>query len=262
MSKVSDFLKYRDKFGLSQLYPGDPAPITDNGAIMSLEYFLCLSPEEQRMDILRIKSALRSLEIKTDNGLVSCRYPGNRLTDLMSNAIALIVFSELFDDSRFSKELYKHGELTRAKNLDSYQDQEKTFKYYPIAWLLSGLKAPNRFYNIRQYDWSIQSWWAKSPSFVALLKLSAIDRVSWLEILSLWIGLFIPLFQSKTLVEDKRVAYTVWQWLKKRNRIWNLSYKLWCFLLTRIYPEGMVEVYRIYHGPDHPIVKYSQRYLK
>lgn len=261
-NKIQDFLRYRDRFGLNQLDPGEPAPSSDNGSLITVEYFLCLDDKEKKMDILRVKQALSSLEVKTSNGVVTCRYPGNKMTDSMDNATALIVFSELFDDSRLSKELYKHGELTFATELDSYQDQARTFKYYPIAWLVSGFKSPNRFYNLRPNSWSIQSWWGRSPGFMGLLELSALDRTSWFRYFALWLGQYLPLFQPKSSTSDKKLTYIVWQWLKTRNKFWALSYKLWCFLLTRIHKEGMKEVYQIYHGPDHPIVKYSPKYLE
>lgn len=260
--KISDFSKYRDKFGLNQLDSGEPAPSSDNGAIATIEYFFCLNSNEQRMDLPRVKQAMHLLEIKTDNGLVTCRYPGKQTTDSMDNATALIIFSELFDDSRFSKELYKHGELTYAKGLDSFQDQERTLKYYPLAWMLNKFKAPRRFYNIRPYNWSIQSWWGRSPGFMGLLELSAINRTSWFRYFALWLGQFLPLFQPKRSTSDKKLTYIVWQWLKNRNTFWKLSYRLWCFILLKIHPEGMKEVYSIYHGPNHPVVKYSERYLK
>lgn len=262
MSKFTEFSKYQDRFGLNQLDQGEPAPTSDNGALITVEYFLSLTPEERRIDLLRVKQVLKNLEVPTDHGVVTCRFPGSQLTDSMDNATALIVFSELFDDSRFSKKLYMHGELTFATGLDDYQDKSRTLKYYPIAWLLNRCKIPNQFYNIRHNLWSIQSWWGRSPGFMGLLELSAINRTSWFRYFALWVGQFVPLFQDKNQTSDKKLTYIVWQWLKTRNKFWALSYKLWCFILVKIHPRGMKDVYAIYHGENHPIAKYSENYLK
>lgn len=261
MSKLESFYKYRDKFGLIQITPGEPAVTSDNGSLFTLEYFLLLDDQEKRIELERLKIVLRNLEQKTNNGLVTIRYPGCRTTDSMDNATALIIFSELFDDSRLSKQLYSHGELTSARRIDDAQDEERSFKYYPIAWLLNGLKPPRRFYNVRPNDWSIQSWWGRSPGFMALLELSALDRTSWFRYFALWVGQFLPLFQPKNETSDKKLTYLVWQWLKTRNRFWNLSYKLWCLILTKIHPNGMQDVYKIYYGEDHPLTKHTPRYL-
>lgn len=261
MSTLDDFYKYRDKFGLIQITPGEPALTSDNGALFTLEYFLLLNEQEKRIEIERLKLVLRNLEQKTDNGVVTIRYPGCRTTDSMDNATALIIFSELFDGSRLSKELYKHGELTVARRIDDAQDEERSFKYYPIAWLLNMLKPPRRFYNVRPYDWSIQSWWGRSPGFMALLELSAIDRTSWFRMFALWVGQFLPLFQPKNETSDKKLTYIVWQWLKTRNKFWELSYRLWCYMLTKVHPNGMQDVYKIYYGESHPLSKTTPRYL-
>jgi len=261
MSNLDSFYNYRDKFGLIQISPGQPAITSDNGALFTLEYFLLLNDQEKKIEIERLKIVLRNLEQKTDNGIVTLRYPGCPTTDSMDNATALIIFSELFDNSRLSKQLYQHGELTTARRIDDAQDQERSFKYYPIAWLLNSFNAPKRFYNVRPYDWSIQSWWGRSPGFMALLELSAIDRTSWIRYFALFVGQFLPLFQSKTETSDKKLTYLVWQWLKTRNKFWNLSYKLWCFILIKLYPNGMQDVYKIYYGETHPLTLNTSRYL-
>jgi hypothetical protein len=262
VSVFEDFSKYVDRYGLTQITPGEPALTTDNGALFTVEYFLLLNEQNKRIELERLKIVFKSLEQKTDNGVVTLRYPGCRTTDSMDNATALIVFSELFDGSRLSKELYKHGELTTARRIDDAQDEARSFKYYPIAWLYNKCNPPRQFYNVRPYDWSIQSWWGRSPGFMGLLELSALDRTSWFRLFALWLGQFLPLFQPKNETSDKKLTYIVWQWLKTRGKFWNLSYKLWCFLLTRIHKNGMQDVYRIYFGDDHPLTKHTPRYLE
>ena len=107
MTTLNDFYSYRDRFGLIQITPGEPALTSDNGALFTVEYFLMLNENDRRIERERLKIVLRNLEQKTDNGVVTLLYPGCRYTDSMDNATALIIFSELFDDSRLSKELYK-----------------------------------------------------------------------------------------------------------------------------------------------------------
>lgn len=237
-----------DKNGLIQIIPGDPAVPTDGGALHTVEYFFSLSEKEKKGIILAIKNALKELEVKTPNGKVTVRAPDNRRPNLIENAIALIVFSELYDGSRLSKEMYRHGELTRAKRLD-YEGEEESLKKYPIAWLLNGFKSPNRFYNTRPFDWSIQTWWGKSPFFIALLQLSAINRTSFLNKLILTIGLF---------AKKHRTNYLIWQWLKKRNKYWNFLYKAWKFVLKYIYKTSIQKEYKKYYGEDHPLSNLKQ----
>lgn len=242
MSKLSDFYKFKDKDGLIQLVSGDPAPPTDNGALHTVEYFLALAPEQKKIDLLAIKKALTSLEVKTPFGKVTVRSPGNNRPNLIENVIALVIFSELFDGSRLSKELYKHGELTRAKRLD-YDGEEESLKAYPIAWILNGFKPPNRFYNTKPFDWSIQTWWGKSPFFIGLLQLSAINRTSFIKKVALIFGLF-----SK----NHRINYLVWQWLKKRNKKWNLLYKTWKLVVKYLYKTTIENEYKKHYKQHHP----------
>lgn len=241
---------------------GDPSPTEDNGALVSLEYFLTLDTNERRVDILRLKSVLRNLEVKTENGVVTTRFPGCWRTDSMDNATALIIFSELFDDSRLSKDLYRHGELTYAKRIDPQQDENKSLKYYPIAWLVNRGNVPRRFWNVRPNDWSIQSWWGRSPGFLGLLELSALDRTSMFRTISLLVGQFLPLFEKKQETSGKKLTYIVWQWLKTRSKFWSIWYKIWCMILLKVHPNGMKDVYEIYYGPNHPLTLHTPNYLK
>lgn len=261
MSNPESYLSYIDRFGLMQISPGTPAPTSDNGALVTLEYFLCLSETEKKINVLAFKKALRNLEERTQHGSVTRRFPGCSYTDSMDNATALLMFSELFDDSRLSKELYKHGELTRAKRIDSYQDEDRSLRYYPIAWVLNGFSTPRRFYNVRPNDWSIQSWWGRSPGFMGLLELSALDRTSLFRYFALWVGQFLSLLDPKQETSGKKLTYIVWQWLKTRNKFWRASYRLWCFLLTLRHKNGMKDVYRIYYGDQHPITKSTLEFI-
>lgn len=264
MGKISDFSRCKDCFGLVQFNVaplGQFAHTTDNGAISTVEYFLLLNESEKINETPLVKEALKNLEVETKNGLVTRRYPGSNSIDSMDNATALIVFSELFDNSRLSKKLYMHGEITRASGLDAAQDRHRNFKYYPIAWLLNGFKAPRRFYSVRPSDWSLQSWWGRSPGFMGLLELAATGRTSLFRKTSLWIGQLITALEDRQSTSNKKLAYMVWQWLKTKGLFWRLSYKLWCFIMSLRHKEGMPDVYRIYYGESHPLVTHSPKFL-
>ncbi len=264
MSKINDFIRYKDKFGLVQFNyapPGEYAKTSDNGAIMTVEYALILNTLERAIEIGQLKTALGKLEVETKNGFVTQRYPGSTAIDSMDNATALIVFSELFDDSRLSKKLYMHGEITRATALDQLQDRHRNLQYYPIAWLLNGLKAPRRFYSIRPNDWSLQSWWGRSPGFMGMLELAATGKTSLLRKTALLVGQFMTAFEERGSTSNKKLSYMVWQWLKKRHWTWMFFYKIWKVIMGLKHKDGMVDVYRIYYGPDHPLTKHSPKFL-
>jgi hypothetical protein len=165
--------------------------------------------------------------------------------------IALVVFSELFDDSRLSKRLYKHGELTRPNKLDSDNDSEKNLIMYPIAWMLSGFKKPNRFFNVREFNWSYKSWMVRKPEFLSLLELSAVDRINSLKFCFFYLTLFYPLIKKD--IYKIKTYYLIWQWLKKRNKFLRLSYKIWRAILQLRIKSGMKAVYTDTYGPDHPV---------
>lgn len=283
MSKAyEDFLKYRDQYGLNGLYTnGTSGESTQNGALFTLEYLICLigdsdTPEDlKQAEIERLKAVYQSLE--TFPG-VSSRLPNGEEFDSMDNTGAIAAFSGLFDNGRYSKLSYDHGDKTHATGIDMTQDPERNTKYYttasvvsiihclnPVAmfrWIKSGF-APKMFWNNNHPDqFCLAGWHGRSPGHVAFLKMSAGKFVGPLGCLSILVGQFLGCFQDTGNTDARKLPYANWQFLKKRNILWNLAYKLWCKILMKQYPRGMIDVYSIYYGDaNHPIRKYSKSYL-
>lgn len=253
MAKASGITSYSDRFGLIQPYAGEPAITSRHGPLQTVEWFFALTRLEQKRVLPKIKTILSNLEIETENGAVTTCYPNSRTTDMIENAIALIVFSELFDDGRLSKRLYRHGELTRATKIDSTQSPQTNLRFYPLAWLLSGFSIPNRFYNTRPNEWSFDSWWGKAPSFVGLLELSAVDRTSFFKKTMLLVYLFASLLETEPPFFKKRLSIIIWSWLKRRGKIWGLSFFLWNAIFKISEPEGAASLYRKIYPQEHPI---------
>lgn len=242
---------YWDKFDLLQKNPGNPAMTGNNGALLTVEYFFALTEKEKKSWLPGIKKALKALELKSTYGCVTTRFPNCSFADSPENMIALVIFSELFDDSRLSKKLYKHGQLTFPQKIDSDHDAEKNLRKYPIAWVFSGFKKPNRFYNVKENEWSYESWLVKRPDFLILLELSAIDRISYFKYILFYLMLFFPLVRID--FDKIKVYYLIWQWLKKRNKFLKLSYALWQTILNIRVKSGIKGIYNSVYGPNHPI---------
>ena len=239
---------------------GEPATTGNFGALITTEYFFFLDDSMKRMVVPAIKIALRNLEVQTTYGCITIKYPNATGCNSIENMIALIMFSELFDDSRLSKKLYAHCELTRANRIDATEFPEENMRKYPLAWILSGFKPPNRFFNNRQFEWSYKSWHGKNLGFIALLELSAIDRLKWWKYVLIVYYLFSTLLNTNS--NKTRANHLVWQWLKTRNKGWRLLYRLWTVILTKKYKNGLISIYQSEYGPDHPLTKVAKDYLK
>lgn len=257
MKIISDFEPYKDEFGFVGLNGTNPSDTSDNGALFTLEYLLLLSKEELILELPQISQAYNSLLIRTDNGLVTRRFPGCERTDSMDNATAIILYDVLYASGTISKKIYSHGELTRARDIDSFQDLERSKKYYPLARALNLFREPRRFYNVRPYSWSIQSWWGRSPGFMALLEIAATGKTSVWGNFALLVGQFMPLLSDRDGTSPIKLAYATWQFLKDRNLLWGLAYGIWQKMLKRRYPGGIADVYKIYFGKMHPLSRYA-----
>lgn len=249
-----------DRFGLLQESLGEPATTGNFGALITTEYFFFLDDPTKRMIVPAIKIALRNLEVQTTYGCITTKYPNAIGCDSIENMIALIMFSELFDNSRLSKKLYAHCELTRANRIDATEFPEENMRKYPLAWVLSGFKSPNRFFNSRQFEWSYKSWQGKNLGFIALLELSAIDRLKWWKYPLIGYYLFSSLFTKDS--NKVRANHLAWQWLKTRDKTWGLLYKIWTVILTKKHKGGLKAIYESEYGPDHPLTKLAKEYLK
>jgi hypothetical protein len=282
MSKLEEFKQYRDKFGMNQLNTSDGVGgITQNGALFTLEYLLCVMncpdiPDSSKdEEVQRLREVYKSLEIFPG---VSVRVPGSDEFDSMDNTGAIATFSGLFDNGRYSKLSYNHGNETHAVGVDMTQWPADSLKYYKMAGWISGLHSlspmglfrwiksgftPKMFWNNNTKNlFCLQGWHGRSPGHIAYLKMTAGKFVGPLGCLAVLIGQFIGCFKDPGDTDARKLPYCNWQFLKKRSFIWNLFYKLWCHVLIKQYgPEGIRAVYSVYYGDkDHPIRKYSRPY--
>jgi hypothetical protein len=266
MSLYDDFKKYRDQYGLNGLYTdGTNGESTQNGALFTLEYLICLindpntSDSVKQAEITRLISTYESLE--TFPG-ISSRVPGGQEFDSMDNTGAIFTFSGLFDNGNYSKRSYIHGSTQRAESIDQGQGADLNNKYYVLAKLMSGWKAPRFFWNNNNpKQFCFFGWHGRSPGHIAYLKMTAGKWVGPLGQLSILVGQFLGCFADKGNADARKLPYINWQYLKKRNFIWKGFYKLWCQILIKQYPNGMQDVYRMYYGdPNHPMRTYPKTF--
>lgn len=267
MGAFEDFLKFRDQYGLNQL---EPNQTSQNGALFTVEYLLCLlslqevSEDDRWSEIYRIRDQVFP-QLEPALSGVPRRSPNSTEHDSMDNGIALLTFSTLFDGGEMAHRMYLHGSMTRAKRLDTNQSPDEALRFYPIAWILNGFKAPRYFWNCEDPEaFCLMGWHGRSPAYLGLLKMGAHKKdpkikPSWFECFAVWVGQFVGLFKTKTDTDARKLPYVIWQQLKNRGVFWDMSYVVWCTILKWQYKEGMKTVYSIYYtNPTHPLRTYSK----
>lgn len=270
MSRIyDDFKKYRDKFGMNGLSTdGTNGSVTQNGALFTLEYLLVLKayadhPEikpEYEAEVERLKDVFASLEVRPG---VTCRSPGSTEFDSMDNGAANHAFSRLYDGGKLAERKVQYGETTRATFLDTKQDPARAFKFYPIAWILSGFKPPRFFWNIEEPTYfCLPGWHGRSPGHMAQMRLCAGRKIGLFGHAAIWVGQFLGCFKHTGDTDARKLPYVDWQVLKEINWFWRTSYRLWCWILMKQYKRGMQDVYEIYYGKNHPMAVYSPPYLR
>lgn len=266
MSLYDDFKKYRDKYGLNSIcIDGNAGQVTQNGALFTLEYLLCLLSDPdtptlvKQNEIERLKEVYRSLEKHPG---VSSRTPGGTEFDSMDNTGAIAIFSGLCDRGGFSERSYEHGRDVMCDGYDDDQNLEGNRKYYWVANALGFFLGPRYFWNCNKpTKFCVAGWHGRSPGHIAILKLTAGKWVGPFGQLALLVGQFVGCFKEASDTDARKLPYCVWQFLKKRSFVWKLFYKLWCFILMKQYKNGMIDVYRAYYqDPSHPIHRYSKPY--
>lgn len=264
MSLFSDFKKYRDQFGLNGLNTdGTKGFSTQNGALFTLEYLLCLindpnTPQNDKTnEINRLKQVYLMLEKFPG---VSSRVPGGTEFDSMDNAGAMLSFSALFDDSNYAERSYDHGNDVMCDGIDQTQDPDNSNKYYWLANALNFWRKPKFFWNCNYpTKFCFNGWHGRSPGFTAYLKMAAGKWVGPFGQLCVLVGQFWGCFKDPSDTDARKLPYCNWQFLKHRGFIWGLLYKLWCWRLMKQYPNGMRDVYSLYYqDPNHPLRIYSK----
>ncbi len=268
MSKiVNEFSSYMDKYGFMSLNTdGTKGEPTQNGPLFTMDYLIALisnldnlDPNELESEIQRINKAILACEIFPG---VTRRNPDSTEADSMDNGTANHSFSYLFGNSQFAIRKLAHGQSIRATGIEPNDNFANSFKYYPLAWILSGFKPPRYFWNNKSPSlFTMNGWHGRSPGHIAFLKKCAKSPVGPLGNLSIWVGQFLGLLSPYGSTEGVKLSYISWQALKEMGIAWKLSYKIWCFLLTLKYKNGMIDVNKIYYrDPFHPINKYSKKY--
>lgn len=265
---IEDFKKYQDEFGLTSLTVNDGrGEITQNGALFTMEYLLCLLAYQDHpvlepqveAEIERVREVFAGLEVLP--GLTQ-RFPGSTEFDSMDNGAALHAFSKLFGEGEMALRKLEHGETTRAEFISEKQNFRDSMRFYPLAWVLSGFKAPRFFWNSEEpKKFCFEGWHGRSPGHMAMLRYCAGSRVGLFGNFTIWVSQFLGCFADTGNTDARKLPYIDWQVLKSRGWFWKLSYKLWCWVLMRQYKRGMQDVYAIYYqDANHPISKYSPKF--
>lgn len=284
MSIYDKLQKYKDANGFYQDKSEDGVgKQSQNSALFHLECLMLLVNDENTSDEVKEREVARSILLyKTLENFpgVSARNPGGEEFDSMDNTGAIATLSGLYDEGRFSKLSYDHGNTTHATGIDMTQAAEKNVKFYNIArigtailhcwnpvslfrFIKSGF-APKFFWNNNTPSlYCMNGWHGRSPGHVAFLKLTGGKRVGPFGQLSMLVGLFIGCFMDKNNSDARKLPYLQWQYFRKRNFVWNALYKLWCKILMKQYPNGMRDVYSQYFGdPAHPLRTDSKPFIE
>lgn len=257
-----DFLKYRDSYGMNQgSSNGLSGNTSQNGAMFTVEYLLCLVNDPytveaiKEKEINRVKTVLDKLEVKPG---LSVRFPGSPEFDSMDNNVALLTFSCLYGNSEYAGRMREHGITVKCTGIDTTQGVEQNKKFYPLAKFLCLGKVKNYWNNNNSNLFNFFGWYGRSPGFMGLIDICAIGDSSWFRKFSLLVGQMLGVFFSPKNQDSLRLPFIAWHLLKDRNKIWNFAYKIWLWRLFKTYANGMQDVYSAYHAnPNHPLVKYT-----
>jgi len=177
----------------------------------------------------------------------------------MDNNAALLIFSSLFDNGNYAKEMLVVGRDVICTGYDQLQDTERNKKFF---WLYKLLGLPY-WNNMDHNKFCFVGWYGRSPGFMGILDLCAKGKTSWFRWLSLLIGQFIGVTADAGDTSGRKLQYLTWQLIKGKNFITKLLYRFWCWQLMRVYSFGIQQVYSIwYRASDHPLVTYSEDYIK
>lgn len=267
MSEIyEDFKKYRDKFGLNSINSNDrPDCVTQNGALFTMEYLLCLilnKAPEVNDEIDRLQEVFQSLEPRPG---LSVRFPGSYEFDSMDNIGALLTFSLLFGSRKFAARMRLHGVSVDCKGVDNIQDADKNYKFFTLARIVSFFQClsikPKNYWNTEFPEcFCFNGWYGRSPGMMGWLDITVADKSTWLRTLGLFIGQMLSIRAAKGNTDAWKLPYVMWWYLKDRGKIWAWGFKYWKKKLLEMYPGGMKEVYSLYYqDPSHPIREYSIR---
>ncbi len=287
MSKVYEaFLPYRDRYGMNQLTTtGTEGHVSQNGALFTMEYLICLMEDEETPwdvkagEILRLVKVYQSLEVLPG---LSRRTPDSTEGDSMDNNGSNLTFSAVFANRAFAKRMADQGRNVQCTGIDMVQDPERNSKYYLLAriitatqliwrpwlwksWFKSGFKPKYFWNNTRPDEFCLWGWYGRSPGFLGKVDMCAYGFTTPFRWLGVLVGQFVGCFQEKGDTDARKLPYVSWYFLTKATPwwerwFWKLAYKLWAYILIKQYgPEGMRAVYSIYYqDANHPIRKYSK----
>lgn len=254
MSVVDDFKPYMDRYGLSCLSKKDGyGETSQNGALFTMQYLFCLKekePESFVSELERVAKVFAKLE--KEPGL-SRRFFHSTEIDSMDNQAALLTFSALYDVGRYAKDCLNYGETTICKTSDKGSE-----KYFVLAKLIHG--EAKFCYNVTSPGvFNLRGWWGRSPGFLGLLKMAAGKPCNIFLQACVFIGQFVGVFKPTSDCDARTLPYITWQYLRTRSYFWELSYKLWYFILRKQYGGGIGQVYaRYYQDKNHPILRYTR----
>lgn len=265
MGLHEDFIQYRDDQGLNQNASQNGKGVTSqNGTLFTMQYLICLLDSDTDNSIkwaetYRIADVF--FDLQSFSGC-SIRFHGSHEYESMDNSVALLAFSALHDDGVYAALMYEHGKNIRALDFDKSLDAQNNEKFYKIAKCLRFGFKPRWFWNnIEPNLFCMQGWFGRSPAMMGLLKMtSGKGWVNPFNFLSVLVGQFLGCTSNPANTDARTLSYVTWQFLKERSLFWKLAYKIWCWQLMRVYPNGMKDVYSQYFGKEHPISKWSKIY--
>jgi hypothetical protein len=255
-------MAFTDETGLTTLQPGQQS---QDGVLYSVEHLINgLSQAAFLEDAkARAKALVDIFKILTVQPGLQRRSPGSTEYDSMDNTTARLAFEMIIKDLNLGVEdLFAEGmnsfnsksNLTEADT--SYPDAGQVTESQQTLLLarIIGLGKARFCFNVSDpTKFCFYSWFGRSPGLLALKDFAAGGLTTPLRWVGLLVGQMIGMFADPSNTDARTLAYVIWFPLKKRNWFWALMYKIWVWRLMKTYPNGMIDVYKLYYlNPEQP----------
>jgi len=266
---MNNINKYIDQFGLIALETdGVKGNATQNGVMWTAEYLIA-SKELGLLDEATEKQLLKAIaDCQGENG-ETYRHPGKiDEWDAMDNVVGFLATQPAHSLTRW----YNSGS-DKLDKVDDKQDTQTNTKFLPYAKLAKLIgysgsyfpwsREPMYWNNTQPDKFTLFGWYGRSSGFMGWIDLAVKGHTTLLRHAVLIIEQLKGCLGVEETLDGLRMTHTSFQFLRKANPIYKLTYKLWCRNLLKKYPGGMKDVYKLYYqSPTHPIRQLEFKYAK
>jgi hypothetical protein len=172
------------------------------------------------------------------------RAPGKLDEQAHDDLLAIGVSSALLNLD-YAREIYEHGNKWRFPKFKGIP--------IPMKWYYDNTEETP--------DFNPKHWHFRFPGLVGVYKTAAGKRASIFD----QIGYCIYLMSGAMNKDKTDTSGRILRWLSisvMKDKYWlcDLAIKYYQRSIEKMYPNGMIDVMAIYHGPDHPFSKYGVKF--